>query len=201
MLIDRLVAWFRSFWNCYEHGLRQYTASPTSSTLSKELSNNLLEIDLLWNASPNCQSSPPTFSHLLIASSDTQSSLPILDRYIIKDQPGRALPYLLRLRRPDIFDFIRERNLFTDVRDQALLLVEFDMDINHSAASEEGQVPGGLAAEKPSLSKSISQASVSMTRRGTGRHGKAIELLVDHHHSIPVRLFLSSCLQMGWAWS
>lgn len=142
-----------------------------------------LSVSFPPNRSADQPSSPPY--------TDAASPSPSYPRYIIKEQPGRALPYLLRLRRPDIFDFIRERNLFTDVRDQALLLVEFDMDLNHSDAVEPARSgdDGGLAVEKPSLSKSVSQASVSMSRQGTGRHGKAIELLVDHYHSIPVSSF------------
>lgn len=89
-------------------------------------------------------------------------------RYFANRQPGKALTYFLRLRRPNVFDLIRDNNLFTDVQDQALLLVEFDHEL-----MEKRQQEGRPAAKS-----------------------EAIALLVDHIHSIPVRalliLFLAS---------
>jgi hypothetical protein len=82
--------------------------------------------------------------------------------YLVNRQPGKALPYFLRLRRPHVFDLIREHNLFTAVQDQALLLVEFDRE-RKGKVNEE---------------KDVESAK--------GRHGAAIQLLVDHTHSIPV---------------
>ena len=76
-------------------------------------------------------------------------------------QPGKALPFFLRLRRPNVFDLIRENNLFTAVQDQALLLVEFDHELMEKRRKEGEDV-------RPEQSR-------------------AIELLVDHIHSIPVR--------------
>jgi len=83
--------------------------------------------------------------------------------YLVNRQPGKALPYFLRLRRPHVFDLIREHNLFTAVQDQALLLVEFDQERKGKMDEED-----------------IESAK--------GRHGAAIQLLADHTHSIPVRL-------------
>jgi hypothetical protein len=88
--------------------------------------------------------------------------------YLVNRQPGKALPYFLRLRRPQVFDLIREHNLFTAVQDQALLLVEFDQERKGKMDEED-----------------IESAK--------GRHGAAIQLLVDHTHSIPVRLPRSNC--------
>lgn len=81
-------------------------------------------------------------------------------RYTANRQPGKALIYFLRLRRPNVFDLIREHNLFTDVQDQVLLLVEFDHELM------EKRKKNGLVVDE----------------------GKsdAITLLVDHIHSIPV---------------
>lgn len=76
--------------------------------------------------------------------------------YIKNRQPGKALPYFLRLRKPGVFDLIREHNLFTVVQDQALLLVEFEEDIKQD--------------------------------KQTSKHCPAIDLLVDHTHSIPVSM-------------
>ena len=74
-------------------------------------------------------------------------------------QPGKALPYALRLRRSNVFDLIRENNLFPDVQDQALLLVEFDQELMQKRKDAGDDV--------------------------TGR-SPAISLLVDHTYSIPV---------------
>ena len=73
-------------------------------------------------------------------------------------QPGKALPFFIRLRRPNVFDLIRDNNLFTDVQDQVILLVDFDQELCEKRRKE------GLAAGKSTL----------------------ITLLVDHIHSIPV---------------
>ena len=82
--------------------------------------------------------------------------------YLVNRQPGKALPYFLRLRRPHVFDLIREHNLFTAAQDQAYLLVEFDRE-------RSGKVD-----------------QVKEVESDKGKHGAAIQLLVDHTHSIPV---------------
>lgn len=85
----------------------------------------------------------------------------LAELYMANRQPGKALIYYLRLRRPNVFDLIREHNLFTSVQDQALLLVEFDQELITKRKAE-----GETMEEKD--------------------HGAAIKLLVDHTHSIPV---------------
>ncbi|WWD19691.1 hypothetical protein CI109_104155 [Kwoniella shandongensis] len=74
-------------------------------------------------------------------------------------QPAKALPYFLRLRKPHVFDLIREHNLFTAVQDQALLLVQFDQERTVEVEEVQGDKE---------------------------KHGAAIQLLVDHTHSIPI---------------
>ncbi|WWC91761.1 uncharacterized protein L201_006708 [Kwoniella dendrophila CBS 6074] len=83
----------------------------------------------------------------------------LAELHLINRQPAKALPYFLRLRRPHVFDLIREHNLFTAVQDQALLLVQFDQE--REINKEEG-------------------------KGDKSKHGAAIELLVDHTHSIPI---------------
>lgn len=58
-----------------------------------------------------------------------------------------------------MFDLIRDNNLFTDVQDQALLLLEFDQELVKKR-KEAGEV--------------------------VERRSPAIKLLVDHTYSIPV---------------
>lgn len=78
--------------------------------------------------------------------------------HIGRGQPARALPFYLRLRKPNVFDLICDHNLFDAVQEQALLLVEFDRE---------------RVKENPEAAKD-------------GKYGAAIELLVDHTLAIPV---------------
>lgn len=84
----------------------------------------------------------------------------LAELYTMNRQPGKALPYFLRLRRPNVFDLIREHNLFTAVQDQALLLVEFDFELMEKRRKAGEEVDPNESA--------------------------AIRLLVDHIHSIPI---------------
>jgi hypothetical protein len=88
------------------------------------------------------------------------------NRYTANRQPGKALPYFLRLRRSNVFDLIRENNLFTDVRDQVLLLVQFDDELRKQRKRDVQDVEEGRS--------------------------DAITLLVDNIHSIPVRFHVTS---------
>ncbi|BGP22319.1 vacuolar protein sorting VPS41 [Rhodotorula toruloides] len=87
----------------------------------------------------------------------------LTELYILNRQPGKAFPYFLKLRDPHVFTLIRDNNLFTDIQDQALQLIDFDEDLrkNENALKSES------------------------------RHGTAIELLVDHTHSIPIPRVIS----------
>ena len=91
----------------------------------------------------------------------------LAELFIKNRQPSKALPYFLRLRRPNVFDLIRENNLFTAVQDQALLLIEFDEDLQARQADNKKGEKRQAKGVQP-------------------KHGSAIELLVDHTHSIPV---------------
>ena len=95
---------------------------------------------------------------------------------MIQHQPSKALPYLLRLRRPEVFDFIKEHNLFASVQDQVLLLIDFD--------KESEPLTNGTINER----KEVTQTPMTSRNEpaATTRHGKAIALLIDHTYSIPV---------------
>ncbi|KAJ8075963.1 Vacuolar protein sorting-associated protein 41 [Marasmius tenuissimus] len=88
----------------------------------------------------------------------------LAELYTSNRQPGKALPFFLRLRRPNVFDLIRENNLFTDVQDQVLLLVEFDHEL--------------MEKRRQARSEAANQAQEETS--------EAIELLVDNVHSIPI---------------
>ncbi|GAC74618.1 vacuolar assembly/sorting protein VPS41 [Moesziomyces antarcticus T-34] len=83
----------------------------------------------------------------------------LAELYIKNRQPGKALQYYLRLRRANVFDLIRDNNLFTAVQDQALLLIEFEEDLKTRRAPDSSL---------------------------HSKHGAAIDLLVDHTYSIPI---------------
>ncbi|GAA6055511.1 hypothetical protein JCM3770_006297 [Rhodotorula araucariae] len=85
----------------------------------------------------------------------------VAELYVMNRQPGKALPYFLQLQEPHVFTLIRDHNLFTDIQDQALQLIEFDQELRRQKNKDEA-----LHADSP--------------------HGTAIELLVDHTHSIPI---------------
>lgn len=89
--------------------------------------------------------------------------LNIISRYTANRQHGKALTYFLRLRRPNVLDVIREHNLFTDVKDQVLLLVEFDHELMRKREEAGETIEDGKS--------------------------DAITLLVDNIHSIPVSSF------------
>ncbi|EMD40305.1 hypothetical protein CERSUDRAFT_121110 [Gelatoporia subvermispora B] len=103
----------------------------------------------------------PSSSSMNSNSPDTVILMECLaELYTMNRQPGKALPFFLRLRRPNVFDLIREYNLFTAVQDQALLLVEFDHELMEKRKK---------AGEEVDMKQSA-----------------AITLLVDHIHSIPI---------------
>lgn len=90
----------------------------------------------------------------------------LAELYIANRQPGQALPYFLRLRRPNVFQLIQDNNLYTDVQGQVLLLVEFDQELIE-ARRKAGEQEGKLGEDKVD-------------------RGQAINLLVNYTQSIPV---------------
>ena len=101
-------------------------------------------------------------------------------RYILNHQPGKAVSYLLRLRKPEVFDLIKDNNLFTDVQDQALLMIEFSDELNRQkmvrlkdeGSDEKDQATGATAPDEKSPHE----------------YSAAIDLLVQHTYSIPVNI-------------
>ncbi|GHJ85158.1 hypothetical protein NliqN6_1560 [Naganishia liquefaciens] len=95
----------------------------------------------------------------------------LAELHVIQHQPSKALPYLLRLRRPEVFDFIKEHNLFASVQNQVLLLVDFDQEQDRPTPAEVD------------TARELTHGEEAMT---TTRHGKAIALMIDHTFSIPI---------------
>lgn len=114
------------------------------------------------------------------AVSSSNANLPYANKrflsYVAHREPGKALQFYLRLRRPNVFDFIRDNNLFTDVQHQALLLVEFDQELVEKERKEK-------------------QAEGPVVEPWDVKPSPGITLLVDHTFSIPVRLDLFPLIQ------
>lgn len=130
------------------------------------------------------------FAHWLSLPSRFHADLVDQTRFILNQQPGKALPYYLKLRRPGVFNLIRENNLFTDVQDQALLLIEFDRDMELLKKRNLRDGTTQILAHKD-------QAEVAAQSGEDSIYGTAITLLIDHTHSIPVRLFFLFSLATG----
>ncbi|KIO24479.1 hypothetical protein M407DRAFT_99879 [Tulasnella calospora MUT 4182] len=104
----------------------------------------------------------------------------LAELYMLNRQPGKALEYYLRLRKPHVFDLIREHNLFTVVRDQVLLLMEFDQELEKQKKQDEGVVIQNIATP---------MSPTFTLDKGKGKEkerSKAVALLVDHTYAIPV---------------
>lgn len=110
-------------------------------------------------------------------------------RFMLNRQPGRALEYYLRLRKPYVFDLIREHNLFTVVKDQVLLLMEFDQELEKQKKQDSGREVHDL---KTPMSPSF---TIDKGKGKEKERSKAVALLVDHTYAIPVCIFLPSALR------
>ncbi|CAO1634395.1 unnamed protein product [Parajaminaea phylloscopi] len=94
----------------------------------------------------------------------------LADLYVRSGQPGKGLQYYLQLKRPGVFDLIRDHNLILQVRDQARQLLEFENEVK----TDQGETE---VVEKDKLD--------SKGEATKERPSRAIQLLVDHVHSIP----------------
>lgn len=117
-------------------------------------------------------------------SRDSESSQTLMaciaELYILNHQPGKAVSYLLRLRKPEVFDLIKEHNLFTDVQNQVLLMIEFSDELSREKSDQSTHEASDAKVEGPS-------ETVTREERSSFRdYGAAINLLVQHTQSIPV---------------
>ncbi|KAG8812910.1 Vacuolar protein sorting-associated protein 41 [Serendipita sp. 400] len=128
--------------------------APALSQAIKDWPSEIYDVPALINAIPQ----PPPTVVLMEC---------LADLYIRNRQPGKALQYFLRLRRPNVFQLIRDNHLFTDVQDQALLLVEFDQELMKQREHLRANQPKPDSGQtKPSPSnKSTSNVSKSPAKR------------------------------------
>lgn len=129
---------------------------PALSRTIKEWPSEIYDIPALINAIPQ----PPQTTMLMEC---------LADLYIKNRQPGKALPYFLRLRRPNVFQLIRENHLFTDVQDQALLLVEFDQEL----LKQREHVKATQQAEAPTRANTAATQSKASSPPAKGAHRRA----------------------------
>ncbi|KAG8815210.1 Vacuolar protein sorting-associated protein 41 [Serendipita sp. 399] len=139
---------------------------PALSQAIKDWPSEIYDVPALINAIPQ----PPSTVALMEC---------LADLYIRNRQPGKALQYFLRLRRPNVFQLIRENHLFTDVQDQALLLVEFDQELmkqrEHLRMNQPPEEPKQASANKVASSvikkspaKRAATDSAAVAGGGTG---------------------------------
>ncbi|KAF9570876.1 Vacuolar protein sorting-associated protein 41 [Mortierella alpina] len=124
----------------------------------------------------------------------------LAELYTRDERADKALEYFLRLRRPNVFDLIREHDLFSAVRDKAILLMEFDQYLYDKKMKER--------AEARALEEKDAQESKNsnLTSKGTSAaadsdiapapeptaedeliKGPAVQLMVQHTDEIPIK--------------
>lgn len=90
------------------------------------------------------------------------------------------MSYLLRLRKPEVFDLIKEHNLFTDVQDQALLMIKFSDELNRKTLNRSND------ERSDDKAKELPTSPATQDEQSPREYGAAINLLVQHTYSIPV---------------
>ncbi|CAG8660098.1 10427_t:CDS:10, partial [Acaulospora colombiana] len=102
----------------------------------------------------------------------------LAELYAYNQEPDKALEYNLRLRRPNVFDLIREYNLFSAVQDKVVLLMDFDQHLMSEAEKEKEEKDKGQ-----DLTKS-NDARISRIRKATEM--PAVQLLIENTDSVPI---------------
>ncbi|GES86213.1 vacuolar assembling protein VPS41 [Rhizophagus clarus] len=110
---------------------------------------------------------------------DNQTLMECLaELYAYSGQPDKALEYSLRLRRPNVFELIREHSLFSAIEDKVLLLMEFDQHLFKEVKKAE-------EAEIAKLSQDPSKPQIRIKRK-KATDMQAVQLLVDNTEHISV---------------
>ncbi|KAG9300436.1 hypothetical protein G9A89_010061 [Geosiphon pyriformis] len=102
----------------------------------------------------------------------------LAELYAYNHEPDKALEYNLRLRRPNVFDLIREYNLFSSVQDKVVLLMEFDQHLLSLEEKKQDDAP-----ENSQESNENSAKSPVITKPS---EGPAVQLLVQNTESVPI---------------
>lgn len=99
------------------------------------------------------------------------------------------MEYFLRLRRPNVFDLIREHNLYSTVRDKAVLLMEFDQYLYNQKSKEREEAKKGKRITEPEHEKTAEEELAQ---------GPAVQMMIEHTEEIPVRRRASSIVERKW---
>ncbi|CAG8551259.1 4952_t:CDS:10 [Acaulospora morrowiae] len=101
----------------------------------------------------------------------------LAELYAYNHEPDKALEYNLRLRRPNVFDLIREYNLFSAVQDKVVLLMDFDQHLMSEAEKEdENKEQGPTKKKEPTKIPKIRKATEM----------PAVQLLIENTESVPI---------------
>ncbi|RHZ45377.1 hypothetical protein Glove_680g79 [Diversispora epigaea] len=104
----------------------------------------------------------------------------LAELYAYNHEPDKALEYNLRLRRPNVFDLIRDYDLFSAVQDKVVLLMDFDQ---HLISEKQKQLENEENKEQDSVKK-IEPIGKSRPKKETEM--PAVRLLVENTESIPI---------------
>ncbi|KAG5460394.1 MAG: LOW QUALITY PROTEIN: hypothetical protein BJ554DRAFT_7565, partial [Olpidium bornovanus] len=110
----------------------------------------------------------------------------LAELYVAEGRPGKALEYQLRLGDENAVDLVREHNLFSDIRDKAVVLMEFDRRWERknlrqkAAAAADGKEALARAKDFGSIGSLLGLRKVS--------RGPALHMMVTHTDEIPVPL-------------
>ncbi|KAF9186758.1 Vacuolar protein sorting-associated protein 41 [Haplosporangium sp. Z 767] len=109
----------------------------------------------------------------------------LAELYTRDGRADRALEYFLRLRRPNVFDLIREHDLFSAVRDKAVLLMDFDQYLYDKTMKEKADAQA-LESEKPKDVTTEEQTPQPSAEEELTK-GPAVQLMVQHTEEIPIK--------------
>ncbi|KAI8596985.1 hypothetical protein EDD21DRAFT_230782 [Dissophora ornata] len=110
----------------------------------------------------------------------------LAELYTRDDRADQALEYFLRLRKPNVFDLIREHDLFSAVRDKAVLLMEFDQYLYDQKKKERDEARAEAAKKTGGVSST--EAAPEPTPEEELVKGPAIQMMVQHTYDIPVKI-------------
>ncbi|KAG0031903.1 Vacuolar protein sorting-associated protein 41 [Podila clonocystis] len=104
----------------------------------------------------------------------------LAELYTRDDRADRALEYFLRLRRRNVFDLIRDHNLYSTVKDKAVLLMEFDQYLYDQKIKErEDAMKGKHATEPPGEYETTAEEELTQ--------GPAVQMMIEHTEEIPIK--------------
>ncbi|KAF8929973.1 Vacuolar protein sorting-associated protein 41 [Haplosporangium bisporale] len=99
--------------------------------------------------------------------------------YTLDNRADRALEYFLRLRRPNVFELIRNHNLYSTVKDKAVLLMEFDQYLYDQKFKEIEEAKKGKRTTEPEKHEKTAEEELTQ--------GPAVQMMIEHTEEIPIK--------------